>query len=95
MAAGQPWAFHSTPTANPRQLRNGAPAAADQSLFTEARRLVASKEIKAIVFVDGDQVTYATGRPGLTPLSLLPSASVSKTVTAVGVGKAVCSGRVS
>jgi CubicO group peptidase (beta-lactamase class C family) len=44
--------------------------------------------------VDGDQVAYATGRPGLTPLSLLPSASVSKTVTAVGVGKAVCSGRV-
>jgi CubicO group peptidase (beta-lactamase class C family) len=94
MAAGQPWAFRSTPTANPRQIRNGVPAAADQSLFAEARRLVASKEIKAIVFVDGDQVAYATGRPGLTPLSLLPSASVSKTVTAVGVGKAVCSGRV-
>ena len=90
---GQSWAFRGAPSPAPRPIRGAGTPPRDRNLFEQARRLVESKEIKAIVFVDGDQVAYATGRPGLSPLTLLPSASISKTVTAVGVGKAVCTGR--
>lgn len=87
---GQPWAFRAPGSPQARPINTRTPTAQERPVIEEARRIVETREVKAIVLVDGDEVVHAVGRRGLTAETSLPSASVSKTVTAVAVGKAIC-----
>ncbi|MEN9779636.1 MAG: hypothetical protein RL014_784 [Pseudomonadota bacterium] len=87
---GQPWAFRAPGSLQARPLGSRAPTAQESRVIDDARRIVETREVKVIVLVDGDDVVHAVGRRGLTAETPLPSASVSKTVTAVAIGKAIC-----
>ena len=93
MPEGQPWAYRAAPSPQPRPLGSRPATTAERSLFDDAKRLVDARDIKAIAFIDGYRVVQVIGKPGLTPQTRLPSASISKTVTAVTLGRALCAQR--
>jgi CubicO group peptidase (beta-lactamase class C family) len=90
--AGQPWSYRRAPQGTGRVLRSRSASNVEQALVRESRTLVAQLKVKAIVLVDDGQVVSVVARPGIRASTLLPSASMSKTVTAVGVGRALCAG---
>ena len=91
---GLPWSYRGTASATPRSLSARPASGSEVAALQEARTLLGgATRVKALVFVDGDQVVSAIARPGIGPSTLLPSASMSKSVTALGVGKALCAGQ--
>ena len=89
-AAGQPWSYRRTPRDGGRPLPLRAASSTEQALVRESQTLVAELRVKAIVLVDDGQVVSVAARPGIRASTLLPSASMAKTVTAVGIGRALC-----
>jgi CubicO group peptidase (beta-lactamase class C family) len=92
---GMPWSFRESPSWGARPLGERPLRETERALGSELRALVAELPIKALVLVDGGQVAAAWSRPGITASTLLPSASMSKSVTALAVGQAVCTGHLS
>ncbi len=91
---GLPWSYRGSASATPRPLPARPASGGEIHPLQEARALMrGSTRVKALVFVDDDQVVSAMARPGIGPSTLLPSASMSKSLTALGVGKALCAGR--
>jgi hypothetical protein len=92
---GMPWSFRGQPTWSSRPIGARSLKWAEKSVASDLRSMMFELPIKAIVLVDAGQVVTAFAKPGITASTLLPSASMSKNVTALAVGKAICSGRVS
>lgn len=92
---GMPWSFREHPSWSPRPIGTRPLKWTENALAAELRGLMTELPMKAVVLVDGGQVVAALAKPGVTPSTLLPSASMSKSVTALGVGRAVCSGHLS
>lgn len=92
---GMPWSSRVSPSWTPRSLGERPLNWTERELASEFRALVMELPIKALVLVDAGQVVAAWTRPGVTPSTLLPSASMSKSVTALAVGQAVCAGHLS
>lgn len=90
---GMPWSYRVVPTAKGREITAREPVASERLLIQDARDLLVQTRAKVIVFIDAGQVVAALARPGIAAHTLLPSASMSKTVTALGVGKAICAGQ--
>lgn len=92
LGSGQPWHFRLPASATGAPLGNRAPNAAESALVDAARSLVARYDIKLVALLDGERVVDLAARPGIGPSTLLLSASMGKTVTAIAAGKAVCAG---
>jgi len=90
---GLPWSSQIRPAGVPREIGQRNPSFMERSLITEASSVVQQTKAKAMIFVDDGKVVASIARPNIKPETLLPSASMSKTVTALGVGKAVCEGK--
>lgn len=90
---GYPWSFKGSPSANPRSLVERKPTPNEDALIQDAKKLVAELNVKAIAFMEGDSVVSVVSRPGITAKTIFPSASMSKQVTALGVGQAICENR--
>lgn len=90
---GFPWSLQIKPQFTPRELTSRNPNLTEKALFSEAATVVQQTKAKAMVFVDEGKVVAAIARPHIKGETLLPSASMSKTVTALGVGKAICDGK--
>ena len=92
LGSGQPWHHRvaGNPAVAPLAMQ---PARAGQAaVMQDARRLVERHELKLVALVDDGRVVEIAARPGIGPQTLLMSASIGKTVTAVAAGKAVCAG---
>jgi CubicO group peptidase (beta-lactamase class C family) len=89
---GMPWSYRRKPSDEGREIRGRDPSFSERAVIQDARQLLVQTRVKAMVFVDAGQVVGALARPGVAANTLLPSASMSKTVTALGVGKAICAG---
>lgn len=90
---GLPWSYKVVPVAKGRQIVGREPTFSERSVIQDARQLLVQTRAKAMVFMDAGRVVGALAKPGVEVHTLLPSASMSKTVTALGVGKAICSGQ--
>lgn len=90
---GLPWSSQIRPAGAPREIGQRNPNFMERSLIAEAASVIQQTKAKAIIFVDDGKVVASMARPHIKPETLLPSASMSKTVTALGVGKAVCEGK--
>ena len=90
---GLPWSLKVTPKNVPRELNSRSPSFTEKLLLSEAGNVVQQTKAKVMVFIDDGKVVAAIARPQIKGETLLPSASMSKTVTALGVGKAICDGK--
>jgi len=93
LGSGQAWHYRVAPSGRGLPLREPAPASVKLPVVQEVRQLVQRYELKVAVLVDDDRVIDVAARPGIGPATLLMSASIGKTITAIAAGKAVCAGR--
>jgi hypothetical protein len=90
---GLPWSAQVKPAGVPREIGQRNPSFMERSLIAEAANVIQQTKAKAMIFIDDGKVVASIARPNIKPETLLPSASISKTVTALGVGKAICEGK--
>ena len=92
LGSGQPWHYRAAPAAKGAAIGEPSPTAPRPAVAQEARGLVERHELKLVALVDDSRIVEIAARPGIGPTTLLMSASIGKTVTAVAAGKAVCAG---
>lgn len=90
---GLPWSSQVKPTGMPREIGQRNPSFMERALIAEAASVIRQTKAKAVVFIDDGKVVASIARPNIKPETLFPGASMSKTVTALGVGKAICEGK--
>jgi CubicO group peptidase (beta-lactamase class C family) len=87
---GLPWAYTVLPSQTPIPLTRRNPSIAERKVIEQARTLLANRQAKAIALIDGPNIVYVDYKPSATEGSLLYGASISKTVTAMAIGRAIC-----
>jgi CubicO group peptidase (beta-lactamase class C family) len=90
---GAPWAYIVLPSPTPFALSRREPTRAELEVVARARVLLNTREAKAIALLDGPNVVYLEYKQPASEDSLFTSASMAKTVTAMAVGQAICSGK--
>lgn len=90
---GNPWWYETKPSPTPVQLQKRTPTAAEQTIIDKARALVANRPAKAFVLMDGDTVLYSETKAPADADSVFFGFSMGKTVTAMAVGQAICTGK--
>jgi len=92
---GLPWVYKirsSTPTVS---ITTWPAVVAEQALVERAKSLLEIRAAKAIALLDGPTIVYAGYKAPATESSLFYGASITKTVTSLAVGQAICSGKLS
>ena len=90
---GPSWWHKTQPSPTPVELKKRSPSPSEQALIDRARTLVANRPAKAFALMDGDAVLYAEYKAPADPEALFFGFSMGKTVTAMAVGQAICSGK--
>ena len=87
---GLPWSLRVKPANNSKEIKSRSPSFTEKLIFAEASNVLMQTKAKVIIFIDDGKVVSAQVRPHIKGETLLPSASMSKSVTALAVGKAIC-----
>jgi len=90
---GLPWAYAIKSSQTPMTLRTRSPLPAEQKVIERARWLLNNRQAKAIALMDGPTVVYAEYKFPASDNSLFYGASITKTVTAMAIGQAICAGK--
>jgi len=90
---GPAWWYRTSPSVRPVELRKREPNPAEQRVIDKARTLFANRAAKAIALMDGDTVLYSEFKAPADDDSVFHGFSMGKTVTAMGVGQAICAGK--
>ncbi len=90
---GNPWWYTTKPSPTPVALSQRVPTSAEQQVIDRARSLVVNRPAKALALLDGDAVVYSETKAPADAQSLFFGFSMGKTVTALAVGQAICSGK--
>mgnify|MGYP003346312793 CR=1 FL=1 len=93
LSTGQPWHYRTTASGNGAPIGQRPPTPSETRVVMDAKGLVEAYGIKVIALLEGGDVVDIVARPNVGLNTLLLSASMGKTVTAVAVGKAICEGR--
>ena len=92
---GLPWAYNIAASSTSVAIGTRAPTATEQAVVDRAGALLASTAARAIALLDGPTIVFAGYKDPATEASLFFSASISKTVTSLAVGQAICHGKLS
>jgi CubicO group peptidase (beta-lactamase class C family) len=96
ISEGRDWYYKAGPSPIPSTLIVRAPKeGAEQSVVDRATSMLNGSSAKAVVLVDGNNIVYQGAKAGVTETAKLNSYSMTKTVTAMAVGKAICAGSLS
>lgn len=87
---GQTWWYGIKPSSNPIALKNREPTTAEKPVIDHVQRLMASTSAKVFALMDGDTVVHVQFDASASAESLIFGFSMGKTVTAMGVGQAIC-----
>jgi CubicO group peptidase (beta-lactamase class C family) len=90
---GRPWWYKTTTSPRPVELRRREPTTAEQPLVERVKNLMVTRPARAIALVDGDTVVYQQFNAPASEDSVIFGFSMGKTVTAMGVGQAICAGK--
>lgn len=90
---GQPWWYKSTPSPKPVELKRREPTAAEQPIVERVKNLMATRPARAFALMDGDTVVYQQFNSPANDDAVIFGFSMGKTVTAMGVGQAICAGK--
>jgi len=88
-----PWWFQAQPTNQAVQIEQGGNL--PDALKARARTLVVNRTARAVVFVDASTIIYKELGAPATDQSTFAGFSMTKTITSMAVGKAVCDGKLS
>ena len=90
---GPSWWYKVKPSPNPITVSKREPTGAEQPLMGRAHSFTANHTAKVVALTDGATVVYADVKAPAAADSVLFGFSVGKTVTAMAVGQAICSGK--
>lgn len=91
-SSGRPWWYQTDVVPGSPAPHTRAPTKDEQAIVDRARTLLNSRPARAIALLDGDSVIYAEYKPPADADSVFFGLSMGKTVTAMAVGQAICSG---
>ena len=92
---GQPWHYRTAAHAGTPAVPVRAPRTDELPLLNLSARLVEELPIKVIALIDDGQIVDVVAAPEIRFSTLLLSASMAKTVTAIAASQALCSGQLS
>lgn len=92
---GRNWHHRTSTSKNIQELINRAPTAQELPIIERAKELLGNTSAKSIAMVDGNEVIWVGFKAPASDSTRFLSFSVGKTVTSMGVGKAICSGKLS
>jgi CubicO group peptidase (beta-lactamase class C family) len=92
---GRSWHHRTTTSKNIQELINREPTAQELPIIERAKELLASTSAKSIAMVDGNEVIWVGSKAPASDSTRFLSFSVGKTITSMGIGKAICSGKLS
>jgi CubicO group peptidase (beta-lactamase class C family) len=95
LGQGQKWFYHTKTSNNVAQLNYRDPNSSELKVVNQAKSLFSKNPAKAIALFNGDQIVYMDFKEPANKSSFLLSQSIAKTVNSMGVGKAICSGKLS
>ncbi|MGL5004191.1 MAG: serine hydrolase, partial [Casimicrobium sp.] len=90
---GRPWWHKTTASPNVVELKRRAPNGAESAAVERVKSVMASRPALACALVDGDTVVHQQFNAPADNDSVIFGMSMGKTVTAMGVGQAICAGK--
>jgi CubicO group peptidase (beta-lactamase class C family) len=90
---GQPWWYKTTVSPKPVDLKRREPTSAEQPIVERVKNLMATRPAKAFALLDGDTVVYQQFNAPASDDAVIFGFSMGKTVAAMGVGQAICAGK--
>jgi len=90
---GNSWFYHTQISGNISQLEYKQPEKNEIDIVNRARNIFERNSTKAMALVDGNKIVYMDFKSSVDKNSLFHSYSIGKTVNSMGVGKAICSGK--
>jgi len=91
--SGKPWWYQSQPSPTSSTLQTRPPTRDEQPIVDRARDLANRHPVRALALLEGDSVVYLEYKAPADADSMLFGLSMGKTVTAMAVGQAICSGK--
>lgn len=88
--SNNPLRFRSTPAPKVSSLETRRPTDAEEGVVLRAKELFERSAAKAMVLIDGRTVIWQAAKPPATDASLYLGFSMTKSLTALAVGKAIC-----
>ena len=93
MGNGQPWFYHTQISNSVFEIKYRTPNKVEEQIVKDAKRIFDRNAGKAIALIDGNEIIYMDLKSPANKDTLFNSYSVGKTVNSMGVGKAICSGK--
>jgi CubicO group peptidase (beta-lactamase class C family) len=95
LSRGQPWHHKTQISSAPAPLifRDSTPG--ERAVVEKASQLFQNSSAKSMALIDGNEVVWVGYKGNVNDKSMFNGFSVGKTVTAMAVGKAICSGKFS
>jgi len=94
LSTGQSWHFRTAPALIGKDIGSRLPNDEEKKIIGDARDLLEKYEMKLVALIDDGKIIDMTAKDGISLDSLLLSASMAKTVTAVAIGKAICENKI-
>lgn len=85
--------YRSKPSGIPTQIEERAPTSTEQQVINRAQSLLNHSTAKALVLIDDGKVVYQGYKAPADSSSTFHGFSMTKTVTSMSVGQALCSGK--
>ena len=93
LSSGQSWHYHTRAAQTAQELISREPSVQEIPIIEKAKSLLANSSAKSMALVDGNNIVWVGYKSPASDTSRFLSNSVGKTVTSMGIGKAICSGK--
>jgi CubicO group peptidase (beta-lactamase class C family) len=95
LSSGQGWHHRTSAAPIIQELITRESTPQEASIIEKAKSLLANSSAKTMALVDGNAIVWVGYKSPASDTSRFLSNSVGKTVTSMGIGKAICSGKFS
>lgn len=92
---GRAWHHRTGTSENIQKLANRVPTNPELRVIEKGKDLLANTSAKSIALIDGNKIVWVGFKEPATDSTRFLSFSVGKTITSMGIGKAICSGKIS
>jgi CubicO group peptidase (beta-lactamase class C family) len=93
LSNGQNWHYHTSTASAIQELLTREPTVLETPIIEKAKSLLANSSAKSMALVDGNTIVWVGYKFPAWDGSRFLSYSIGKTVTSMGIGKAICSGK--
>ncbi|WP_186511046.1 serine hydrolase domain-containing protein [Caenimonas sedimenti] len=90
---GPNWYYRASPSPVPREIVFRKPSADEEEVVRKAQALLTNSSGKAMALMNGNELVWYGFKPPASRSRFYHGFSMGKTLTALAVGKAICSGK--